>query len=310
ADADIATLDVGVVRREARWAASLAYVDLWEAQARAGWLATAAEDSQSLAEIAREKFEAGSGARLDQLRTSADRARASAEAKAATQLMAAAAARLAPLIDLASDQPLTAASAPGYLVDSDDLARLEARLPEHPALQRARAEVSASGKHIDDERRKRWPIVTPQIGLSQFDPTVPGTDLIFGLGFELPLFDRRQGALERAEAERALAQTAAISGERRLRAELRDAYLRSASARIEWRVLREEVLPAMQEAKSMTDEGYRDGYIDLLRVLDAQRALLEARMAEVSALASWVRALTDLERASGIDLRESVGDAP
>ncbi|HEY2736006.1 MAG TPA: TolC family protein [Polyangiales bacterium] len=310
ADVAVAALDVGVVRREARWVASLAYVDLWEAQARAGWLASAAEDSRRLAEIAAEKFAAGSGARLDQLRTSADRARAAAESRAATQLVAAAAARLAPTIGAAHDQPLRAAGAPGYAFDGADLAQLEARLPEHPRLRRARAEVSASELHVADEQRKRWPIVTPQIGLSQFDPTVPGTDLILGLAFELPILDRRQGAIERAEAERAVATTAAEGGERRLRAELRDAYLRSASARTEWRVLREEVLPSMEEAKAMTDEGYRAGYVDLLRVLDAQRALLEARMAEVSALASWVRALADLEKASGIDLRESAGHAP
>jgi cobalt-zinc-cadmium efflux system outer membrane protein len=148
-------------------------------------------------------------------------------------------------------------------------------------------------------------VLSPLIGLSTFDPTLPGTDVVFGLSLELPLLNQRQGEIARARAERALAQTAAQSGERRLRGELRDAYLRSEAAGTELRALHEQVLPAIQEAKTMTDEGYRDGYVDLLRVLDAQRALLDSQIAETSALAAWVRALADLEKAGGVDLPES-----
>jgi cobalt-zinc-cadmium efflux system outer membrane protein len=300
----VSQLDVNVVRREARWAASLAFVDMWEAEQRARWLERAAQEMQRLSEIAADKFAAGSGARLDVLRTQADRARSAAEAAAARQIAAAAAARLAPLIG-SDEQPLTAADAPGYAIDSPVLAGFEARLGEHPMLRRDRAEVGASEARIEAEQRQRWPLVSPLIGLSTFDPTLPGTDVIFGLSLELPVLNQRQGEIERARAERALAQSAAQSGERRLRGELRDAYLRSEAAGSELRALHEQVLPAIQEAKTMTDEGYRDGYVDLLRVLDAQRALLDSQIAETAALAAWVRALADLEKAGGVDLPES-----
>jgi cobalt-zinc-cadmium efflux system outer membrane protein len=301
----VTELDVNVVRREARWAASLAFVDLWEAEQRARWLERAAQDMQRLSEIAAEKFAAGSGARLDVLRTQADRARSAAEAAAARQIASAAAARLAPLIGSADDQPLTAADAPGYAIDTPLLAGLPARLGDHPLVRRDRAEMGASEARIEAEQRQRWPILSPLIGLSTLDPTLPGTDVIFGLSLELPLLNQRQGEIARARAERALAQTAAQSGERRLRGELRDAFLRSEAAGTELRALHEQVLPAIQEAKTMTDEGYRDGYVDLLRVLDAQRALLDSQIAETSALAAWVRALADLEKAGGVDLPES-----
>src|SRR5437762_2061916 len=81
-------------RREAQWAATVAWVELWEAQRRAQLLAQAALDSQRALDIAREKFEAGTGARVDVVRVRAEQARAAAEASAAEHLSLAAGARL------------------------------------------------------------------------------------------------------------------------------------------------------------------------------------------------------------------------
>ena len=52
----------------------------------------------------------------------------------------------------------------------------------------------------------------------------------------------------------------------------------------------------------MTEEGYRDGRVDLLRLLDAQRARLESRSPRSRREATWERALADVERAAGVRL--------
>jgi outer membrane protein TolC len=65
-------------------------------------------------------------------------------------------------------------------------------------------------------------------------------------------------------------------------------------------------VPAMREAETMTEEAYGDGRMDLARVLEAQRALLDARMTEIASVAARVRALADLERAMGRDITEGV----
>jgi outer membrane protein TolC len=59
----------------------------------------------------------------------------------------------------------------------------------------------------------------------------------------------------------------------------------------------------MEEARAMTQDAYLAGRVDLLRLLEAQRALLEAQLAEVEATAAWGRALADVERAAGVDLQ-------
>ena len=58
-DADAAALDVEAARADGRFAASIAWLDLWEAQERARLLAEAASDAERVATIADEKFKAG-----------------------------------------------------------------------------------------------------------------------------------------------------------------------------------------------------------------------------------------------------------
>lgn len=311
ADADAVRLDVEVSRREVRWRATVAWVDLWESQERARLLELAATDADRLFQIANERFDAGTGPRLDVIRTKADRARAAAEADATRRLVWAAAARLAPWIGAPPDDELTATGKPGYPEDlSLTIGKLEERLSDHPTLHRDRAQVTAAALHLQNEERLRWPMVTPQFTLNQFDPTLPGPDFIVGLSLDLPVLNLRGGATARARAQRAFAETATSADERRLHAELIDAYRRTEGASVRLRALREQVLPSMQEARDMTEEGYRSGRIDLIRLLEAQRALLDSRLAEVDAAAFWSRAVADLENAAGTDFREGSTHAP
>ncbi len=223
----------------------------------------AAKDAERLVQIATERFDAGTGPRLDVIRTGADRARATSEAEAARLLVSAAGARLGPWIGAPADDELTASGKPGYSEDMPfSIAKLEERLSDHPTLHRDRAEVMAATTHIQSEERLRWPTVTPEVAVNQFDPTLPGPDFILGLSFDLPVLNLRAGATARARAQRALAETASDADRRRLLAEMLDAYRRTQGASLRLRALREQVLPSMQEARDMTEEGYRAGRVD------------------------------------------------
>jgi cobalt-zinc-cadmium efflux system outer membrane protein len=292
------------VQREARWVSSLAWIDLWEAQSRSRLLDVARQDAERLLKISQEKFDEGSGPRLDVVRTRADRARAVAEAEAAGPAITAAAARLAVSIGADASEPLVAsgtADNPALIPVLDSLA---AKLNDHPALIRDRAQVSAAERHGDAERRARWPTLTPQLTVNVADPTLPGTDFIFGLSLDLPILNQRQGPIAKADAQRRLAEASLEQDQRKLRADLVDAYRRAEAAAKRLSALRDEVLPSMKEAYQMTDEGFRSGRIDLLHVLDAQRAYLDARLSEVDADAAYNRAAADVERAAGADLAE------
>lgn len=304
ADVQTAKAEVAIAARDARWSATLSWVDLWEAQRRAQLFVAGAQDAQRLLGIATEKFSAGTGSRVDIVRATADRATAVAEAESARSDVAAAAARLSVWIGSDPREPLEPLGEPGYppnTIAIDSLSPSRA----HPVLVRDEAAVVAAGSHVKSERRQRWPLIIPQVTLNQFDPTLPGPDLIVGVSFDLPVFNMRGGEVSRAEAQEELARAQASSDGRRLTAETFDAYRRLQAADAKLRALKEQVLPAMREAETMTEEAYADGRMELTRVLEAQRALLESSMNEAETIALRARSLADLEHSLGTDLTEA-----
>jgi cobalt-zinc-cadmium efflux system outer membrane protein len=312
---DAARADVAVSQRELRMAQSdarffvtLAWIELWAAQERARFIALAAVDAQRLLAIANERFDAGSGARVDVVRTRAGRARADADVASASAAQHAASARLAPWLGQERSAELSARGEIGFAATLPSLHALLELQAQHPALERDRAQASAADARIRAEQRQRWPTVNAELGVSQFDPTTPGTDVLGGLSFELPLLNQRGGAIARARAEKQLAASEEAADLALLRAELEAAYREAEGALAQLQALHDDVLPALLEARQMSEESYRSGRMDLLRLLEAQRALLESQIAEVSARAGYGRALAELERAAGRRLDAGGGD--
>jgi cobalt-zinc-cadmium efflux system outer membrane protein len=299
ADAGAAALGIDAVRVDARWNATRAWLDLWEAQEKARLFAAAAADADRIARIADERFAAGSAPRVDVIRTRADRVRSRAEADAMASAVPAAAARLAVWIGDGASRPLRATGSIdlGPLpAEEDALTHLAA---DHPALRRDRAQVEAAAAHVRSQQRLRWPVINADVGVAQGDPTLTGTDVFVGLSFEAPVLSLRGGAIARARADQALAEATTDTELRRLVGDLIAAYRESESASLRARALVNDVLPALEEARRMIEEGYRDGRVDLLRVLEAQSAAREARRAAVEAQAAWQRSRADVERAVG-----------
>jgi cobalt-zinc-cadmium efflux system outer membrane protein len=299
ADLDVAGFEVVVSRNDARWNATVAWFDLWEAQQRARVLILAAEESSRLLSIAKQRFDAGSAPRLDVVRATADDARARSEAGSARAAILAAGARLSPWLGEPSEAPLEAQGQGGFPLSLPAIGTLVEAAANHPILVRDRGESSAAEAHVRAEQRQRWPVVNGELTVNYGDPTLPGTDVIGGAAFELPVLSLRGGAIARARAQQAVAEATAVADARRLFAELRDAFHRAEGGIERERALRESVLPAIEEARKMTEEGYRAGRVDLLRLLEAQRAVLDTRLALAEASAALGRAQADLERASG-----------
>lgn len=70
------------------------------------------------------------------------------------------------------------------------------------------------------------------------------------------------------------------------------------------------MIPASEEALERAREGYAMGGFSYIDVLDAQRALVDARMRRINALRSHHRANASLERLTGqsaeaLELRET-----
>lgn len=308
ADARSVQSETLVTQNELRWSATAAWIDAWEATEQARLVTVAAGDADRLLKITEERFDAGTSPRLDVVRATADRARARAEADGALPLVAAAAARLAVWVGGDAAQPPVVTGDPGVPVALPALEVLLEALARHPALERDRAQMQSANSRLTLERRLRFPIVSAELVVNQGDPTLidangnARTDVIAGAAFELPLLSQRGGAIAHAEGQRSLADAMTAQDSAHLRADLIDAYRRTQAGAARAREIGRQALPAMEEARAMTEESFRAGRADLVRVLEAQRAVLELRLAEREAIAGWSRAFADLERAVGTAL--------
>jgi cobalt-zinc-cadmium efflux system outer membrane protein len=105
---------------------------------------------------------------------------------------------------------------------------------------------------------------------------------VVGLSITMPLFDHGQGDRARAEAARTLA---VARYNRLLQAARTDLTLAAESLRARRAQLqhfREDVLARAKEVQGIAAAGYRGGGVDLLAVVDAERSMREAELAEVA----------------------------
>lgn len=166
-----------------------------------------------------------------------------------------------------------------------------------PAVQAAQAEQAAAERRLRLERTRAVPDVTVSVGLRRFQED-DSTAMVAGLSVPLPLFDRNRGNVSASRAEVSAAEARLNAA--RLEAE---AASRSATARL---TAAESRLAAAREGEQTADEayrltrvGYEGGKLGLVELLNARRALTEARAQTIQAAVERVSAQAALARLSG-----------
>lgn len=184
---------------------------------------------------------------------------------------------------------------------------LTALLDQNPDVARWETETAYRRRVADLEEARRIPDPTLKVGGAEFGGR---GERAFNVEVELPLplFDRRQGAIEEARFRVRRARSRQAEAQVTARDSLSAAYERLATAHREARTLGEEALPAARETFRATREGYERGKFDLLRVLDAQRTLVETANRYLDALAAYHRARADVERLVAAPLPSPTGE--
>lgn len=175
--------------------------------------------------------------------------------------------------------------------DADPTRTLDVRLAE--------AEVTVSVAAVGRERSLARPDVTVAIGARKFRGT-DDTALVVGASMPIGIFDRNQGNVAAANAERTGAEArrnAALAGAIR---RIRDAQaaLRTAESRLNFLKTRAE--PEAVEAVRIAREGFSAGRFTLLDVLDAEEALNTVQSDIITAEQERGQAAAALIRASEI----------
>lgn len=117
-----------------------------------------------------------------------------------------------------------------------------------------------------------------------------GNMMGFFVSVPLPFFNRNQGEIARADAERDKAQRLLHAGETNVAGEVAAAYQEFESARALLADIERDLLAPSQEARASVTYVYQAGATSLLDVLDAQRAFNDTMDTYYSAQAAYQRA--------------------
>ena len=188
------------------------------------------------------------------------------------------------------------ASASGQV--SLDVARAQA-VQDRPDLAATRHEIARADTETRLQRALRTPNVTVGGGYSHLGGL---NTVAFGVTVPLPLFNRNQGGLARAEAERQQAENRAAATEIAVLLDVQQAANAVEIARQRVQYIEREYLSNARESRDIVQASYRLGAADLIDYLDAQRAFRDTAR-------TYNRALYDL-RVSQFQLEAAVGATP
>jgi cobalt-zinc-cadmium efflux system outer membrane protein len=180
----------------------------------------------------------------------------------------------------------------------------EENRPDFLAIQR---QASRARAELTRERRAAWPTLSISAGYTrQFQERAIGfpdaNSWGAGIDVSLPLFDRSQGNIARAEATVRQADFLVAAARLDLRAEVEQALRSYGVAREVVNTIDEQALQAASTTRHRIEEAYDSGKRTPVEVLDAQAAYREVLREHISARTGLLRSLHQLNAVVGTEM--------
>jgi cobalt-zinc-cadmium efflux system outer membrane protein len=250
-----------------------------------------------------EKVDAGKVSPVEKSRAQIELAAARTEAKRAVRELEAARRRLAGAWGGERADFGRAVGQLGNISALPDEESLKEFLSNNPDLARWAAELERSEAALLLARSEAVPDLTLSAGVRNFQETDDNA-FVVGVSIPIPFFNRNQGGVFEARARVDKAQSEQRAAKVGLVTDLSDTWQNLSVAYTEAVGLRDEILPSAQSTYESTELGYREGKLDFLQMLDAQRTLFTVKRQYLLALGSYHLASTDMERLVGVPLSD------
>lgn len=169
-------------------------------------------------------------------------------------------------------------------------------LDARPELKAGELAIEAAGARAKWERLR---IINVTAIAKEYGRGTNGFEQGPGLLIDLPIFNRNQGNISRAEADIERAAKQLIAARQRVVSEVREAYTQLAQAREAHRLWRTRVLPPLEQDIHLAETAYRSGDVAYLFVLETARRYSDERLREADYQVAAARALAQLERSVG-----------
>jgi cobalt-zinc-cadmium efflux system outer membrane protein len=244
------------------------------------------------------RYAAGGGRQADVLRAETDLHRLHADIASIQEGISGARALLAAAMGAPPEAALGEPEPPDVTLPEAGHTRPETAAAEARA---ARAETAA---RLADRARR-----APDLMVGFDYMLAPGMPDSYSLMLQMsvPWFSSRRSAeAARAAAEAEESRAAAAAAENAARYERIEAGARARAAKAQLAVLEEDVVPRADRTLQAMRAGYAAGDTDLAPLIDAESALLDARLSVVRQRAALADAAADLRRSLAVDLLEQV----
>ncbi len=301
AEGKLTAWDHEAVRLAVLTDATLGFIDVLAAQEQF----RLAEDFLRLSEetfnVVAERVTAGKVSPLERTKASIERANSKIGLSRARSNLQAARQRLAATWGSTLPHFLRATGAMDQVTEIPPYEAIETLIQRNPEVARWTQEMEYRLAAIALARAARVPDLTVSAGAQRFAETGDHA-FTFGLSLPIPLFDRNQGSLDEARYRRARSSHEKRHSEVQAVTALVESYEALTAARTEVLGLRDEVVPASDQAFGAARDGYQQGKFGYLEVLDAQRTFFEANVGLLDALSRYHRAVAIVESLVGTPL--------
>lgn len=179
-------------------------------------------------------------------------------------------------------------------------------LADSPQLQVLRARVQGACLSIQRQEAQPIPNLLTQVAV-QHDFGTGDAIASVQLGVPLPVFNRNQGNIRLAQAEYHRAVRDVERTELQLRDQLAVAHRNFKQAKYQVELYEKEILANAREGLKLTEETYKAGEVNFLRVLTARRTYFEANLRYIESLVALRQADVII---SGFILTGGLTDVP
>ena len=304
-----AALDVVRAERDAAAAAAGAAANRAREEVTAAWLRLAADEELEKLALARverlgrtadavkDLFDAGRVPRVDVVKTKAEVATAQADVFLASAERRAASSALAFLVGAVPTADIVATGERPMPASVAGLSTFLAKATTSAEFQAAEARGRAAAARVTKAKREGLPALTFEGGADFQDPTQEGTDKHVSLGLTIPIGSHAVVSVSKAEMDRDAAERSRLL--KSVESETVSTWNRLEAARQRFEALERSTIPATLEAAELGRVAYREGRLDLLRLLESERALLDVQASRIEAWLTWGTQWASLERLVG-----------
>ena len=293
ADADLLAFDTRL---------RLAFTDLLLAQERTQTLEATLSDLNRLVDVLRAREEQGEGSRFDRLRAEREVADIDTDLGTVAIDRLTAQARLASFFALGTDP--AGLTAVGHAADGGTVPGLEvliaqavAHRSDYRALTLGEAQWATEKRAAE---RLRLPGLAVTAGLKRAGaPTMRESGYVVTATVAVPLFNRGQAQVARAEAARGRTDAERQALRARIESEVRMAHATASRYRELADRYRSGSVDRAAELVAIATAAYEEGEYGILELLDAHRVTLGAELRWLDLAAAGRRAAIELDRAIG-----------